>query len=516
MVAPHGGYRHPSELPAEPRRTGRRMRINDLHTADTAALIAESLGGSLLVNHSMDRNRLDLNRITQVRSRAPWFLEALARLIAEAADTHEEVWVLVVHGWNINQSRCDLGVGANLERSASIDPSKLTVSVDFTRNVLESLRHHPDPLLHFTRGDRYPARHRNNLLQIFRRDGSRCDELPDSLAATIRDGRCQAVQLELGIPLRWPGEQRDHLVGALTQTLLQPSATSPRSAETTRARRSEQSDLELPYCQAPQSLQVFDADSGVAVLASVDSFAAARAVFGRVAIFLPDGRVALYTGEARNLADLGRDGPVFRSNGRTLHMSFDGSVLLTPDGDCYIDLEYALGKGTLESARIELNYEQPARAELDPGRGSLLDQQPYGMLRGSVAIGSDRFAIDSLGFSAAREWGAWRRAGRTAWSARLCLDDGGATVLRSGRGRTTDRPLNVKFELGGDGYAPSLMSIAMPDRTLHVRPMTAMSIARPVGLRRRARVTFGPAAVEVAGSSIRGTGIFEYARLIDR
>jgi hypothetical protein len=43
-----------------------------------------------------------------------------------------------------------------------------------------------------------------------------------------------------------------------------------------------------------------------------------------------------------------------------------------------------------------------------------------------------------------------------------------------------------------------------------------MSIARPVGPRRRARVTFGPADVEVAGTSVRGTAIFEYARLIDR
>ena len=204
LVAPHGGHRLAAELPATAKRTGRRMRINDLHTADTAALLAKALGGSLLVNHSMDRNRLDLNRITQVRSRAPWFLDVLERLIVDAADTHEEVRLLVVHGWNINQSRCDLGVGANLERPQPVDRSALTVSLDFARDILGPLRHHPDPDLQFTRGDRYPARHRNNVLQLFRRDGSRCDELPESLAAIVRDGRCQAVQLELGIPCAGP------------------------------------------------------------------------------------------------------------------------------------------------------------------------------------------------------------------------------------------------------------------------------------------------------------------------
>jgi hypothetical protein len=43
-----------------------------------------------------------------------------------------------------------------------------------------------------------------------------------------------------------------------------------------------------------------------------------------------------------------------------------------------------------------------------------------------------------------------------------------------------------------------------------------MAIARPVGPRRRARVTFGPAEVECVRSRERGFGLYEYARLIDR
>src|SRR5439155_5118450 len=73
-------------------------------------------------------------------------------------------------------------------------------------------------------GTRYPASHRNNLLQLF--TPGRCDsDNPHvrQLAHWAAGGRVHAVQLELGIPLRWPGEWRERLVTAIVAALSKPA-----------------------------------------------------------------------------------------------------------------------------------------------------------------------------------------------------------------------------------------------------------------------------------------------------
>src|SRR5439155_792131 len=69
-----------------------------------------------------------------------------------------------------------------------------------------------------TVGARYPARHRENLLQLFTpryaEDGRPLVRALAALAPLV-----DAVQLELGIALRWPGPWRARLVAACTEAL---------------------------------------------------------------------------------------------------------------------------------------------------------------------------------------------------------------------------------------------------------------------------------------------------------
>src|SRR5262249_56567006 len=80
-----------------------------------------------------------------------------------------------------------------------------------------------------TAGARYPARGRENLIQLFTpryRDDPRA--LVRHLAAL--GARTNAMQLELGVPLRWPGTWRRRLVaacvGALPALLAEEAATT--------------------------------------------------------------------------------------------------------------------------------------------------------------------------------------------------------------------------------------------------------------------------------------------------
>jgi N-formylglutamate amidohydrolase len=107
LVAPHGGRRASDEL-CQP--NGRRLKINDLHTAELAEELAERLDASLLANCALDRNELDLNRVSAIARSAPWFLAELGELVSSALERHPVVEVVVVHGWHVVQPKCDVGI----------------------------------------------------------------------------------------------------------------------------------------------------------------------------------------------------------------------------------------------------------------------------------------------------------------------------------------------------------------------------------------------------------------------
>jgi hypothetical protein len=68
-----------------------------------------------------------------------------------------------------------------------------------------------------TIGSRYPAAHANNALQLFRNAVGGDEAPPCPIADLCRRSRIEAVQLELAIPLRWPGPRRDRFVAVLAE-----------------------------------------------------------------------------------------------------------------------------------------------------------------------------------------------------------------------------------------------------------------------------------------------------------
>src|SRR5262252_6926953 len=85
LVAPHGGLRREDLLVPPPRPT----RTNDLFTAPLAAELAERLDAGLIANLELDRNELDLNRISEVEGRAGWFLELMAAELEHLLARHD-------------------------------------------------------------------------------------------------------------------------------------------------------------------------------------------------------------------------------------------------------------------------------------------------------------------------------------------------------------------------------------------------------------------------------------------
>ena len=200
IIAPHGGRRSvtntitPTTPPA---------RINDLYTADLAVRLADELNASLIVNTFLDRNQVDLNRISQVAARAPWFVDLIDSLLAQILRRHATAEILFIHGWNIVQSKCDVGVGARLsDDGAARRPSTaLTVSPQYISRRLQPFSELCQQAnIRVVYGERYPARHPNNVVQLFRHAATA--EGRHQTPWPYQD-RLQAVQLELGIPIRW-------------------------------------------------------------------------------------------------------------------------------------------------------------------------------------------------------------------------------------------------------------------------------------------------------------------------
>jgi hypothetical protein len=166
LVAPHGGRRDSASRPW----IGGGMRTNDLHTAALTRELAAATAASALVNTALDRNDVDLNRVTTAHDDAPRFLEILGELLEETLARHGYAVVLTIHGWNVVQASVDLGIGYQPGRHAPSAPPGPTVSVDFVASAL-------GPLgialaargIGVSLGTRYPARARENLLQLFSR-----------------------------------------------------------------------------------------------------------------------------------------------------------------------------------------------------------------------------------------------------------------------------------------------------------------------------------------------------------
>ncbi len=405
LFAPHGARR------TLPRRPGR-DNVNDLHTADLTRELGTACDATWIVNETRDRNELDLNRTQQVRERAPWLLDLLATTLEEMVAAHGGATLLAVHGWNVVQSVCDLGVGL-IEENGICRPAArghATVSPAFLQNRLRLLQRRAcarGALV--TIGARYPAAHSSNVMQLLTaRHADEADPLLRRLA-TLAD-RVEAVQLELGIPLRWRGPRRAAFVETLVEVLTAPpevgaatgagavllASDDAQGASVGAAPGATTAVVGPLGCGGKPTTRIgIQAASGpVAVFGSID-VGTAGATAGRLLVTDAAGRLALFTGELVERGGQSLHVPALRIEARDHHafdVRFTGPMLAFPILTPFADLERGLAAGTLVDAEVQLRFTPTAPlADLAPAAAR------FGVVTGIVRVDDARYRMDVRG-----------------------------------------------------------------------------------------------------------------------
>jgi hypothetical protein len=263
------------------------------------------------VNADVDRNDVDLNRISTAHDGAPRFLETLAELLEAALARCERAVVLAIHGWNVVQPSVDVGIGYRPGRHAPSAPPGPTASAEFLRGGLTGCAPRWRPAaIGVSLGARYPARAPENLLQLFsERHTADARPLVQRLAQLGR--RCDGVQLELAVPLRWPGPWRTRMIASVVDALPALLGRRPETALMPAARPEP----------APGTARTFEfVGPDLCGLAALDRAGA------RLLLFERDGTLALFTGERIGGE---ADGTV---GGLSLHATADGGRRLRYDG----------------------------------------------------------------------------------------------------------------------------------------------------------------------------------------
>jgi hypothetical protein len=371
LIAPHGGAAGPAT------RAAVNPKVNDLYTADITRELARRLGAGAIINAGMDRNRLDLNRLSQVMSEAPWMLELIATRLERIAARSGRAVVLLIHGWNVIEPRVDLGIGVKSAGGKLLPACAAHVSASdgfINGPVLDFVEALGRSGIKPTFGLRYPGAGANNLLQAFtqRHAASRIAVLR-RLADLHACGALESVQLELSVALRLPGRLRTETIAAISESF----ARCARPAVAPSADSVERAGLiEIIRTEAPTSapghgvkgspnaplrvgLEFYDASMRVGAMASFDlgpGAAGARvmAIVGRerIALFTAEGRVertphSLKLGPLALRVDLNGGLPCF---------DFAGPAVVVEDGAAYLSVEHALSKAALHEA-MELHAE---------------------------------------------------------------------------------------------------------------------------------------------------------------
>lgn len=393
LVAPHAGRRDATRRPwgSAP------LKMNDLHTGPLALDLARRLDASAIVNDGGDRNDVDLGRITAAHDHAPHFLEALARALDEAVARHGRAVVLTIHGWNVVQPAVDLGFGVVPDDEPFCVGAAAAVSPSFAATTLRTLMAALDARgIAATPGLRYPARARENLLQLFT-PRHQSDPRPLVRRLAARAAEVDALQLELALPLRIPGRWRDAFVEACSAALLD-DATHP----------------EPPWRPAPDQARRVALEfvgDGLSGLAAIDELGA------RLLLFPGDGSLVTFTGER-----VGAHGPTrlagldLRATDGALELAYDGPMLRFPDTTPFVDLEHGLAGANLLDASVHVRF--TASHEAPDGRC------PFGSVEGRAALGGHAHEVRGHGVRARREprLGAHPRAA-------LRSDDGSALLV---------------------------------------------------------------------------------------
>lgn len=512
LIAPHGGRRPQVDATAPPPH----LRVNDVYTPEITRELAAALDASFVINAGMDRNVLDLNRISRVRKEAPWFLELLVQQMEYSIQRHGWTELLFVHGWNTGQAICDLGIGA-VDTPTGLhvpDGAHLTVDEAYRRQRIEPLRvacarrQIRAPL-----GERYPGSHRNNLLQLFTPRAALIDDAcARRIAAWVAEGRINALQLELGIPLRWPGRWRDRFVAATVEAFAdQGTARSRGQADPPHDLTPQESARRAPSV----ALQFYDHAADIGLSAGI-GHAGPRVRSGRLLLFLGGQRVALFTGEDVH-ATGHRVGPLrMQWKDGQLCLDFSGPILQLDDAAVYLDLEAALARSRLVEADVQIEFAPSS----DAGTGDAGAR--FGAARGTVSIAGNRRDVAGGGFANAAAFRASEAHRQTMLAAafgnaggvltRVVDGASDASALHFSRSEPQSwGPVRIAVETDADQYNPKgfvLWCDGQPP--LRAQPMSRMAILRPTGGGGYVRVTFGTACFDWNGET--GYGLYEYAK----
>ena len=517
LVAPHGGRRPRVDIAALPAH----LRVNDLYTAEVTRELADRLAAGVVINATHDRNRLDLNRTSQILRRAPWFLELLLEEIGALVARHGSAEVVWVHGWNTGQAKCDIGIGA-VEVDGTLrvpHGAGQTVSEGYLDGRVAALRaacaaeEISAPI-----GERYPGCHHNNVLQLFSaREPVVENAALRQIAAWARDGRLNALQLELGIPLRWPGRWRDRFVAAVERAFGEQTGSSLDRTVPAWSTRSR-SEPPAPSATASEprhpALQFYDPAADVGMFAGVGRMGP-RSTAGRLLLFLGGQRVALFTGEDVH-ARGARVAPLeFVEEGGALRLRFTGSMLLLEDGAEYLDLEAALAASELTEGQVDLEFQAAAQ-------GSAAGGIEFGSVAGSVRVGTRGCRVGAAAFARAAGLRASGLGVQTMIAAAFGTQravlarsaEEGALPLAICFEGATAQPLNgtrIAVSTDGDAYTPATIELVCDEcAPVLGRSLSRMVILRPTGHGQYLRVTFGVARFRWA--DLDGYGLYEHAR----
>jgi hypothetical protein len=483
--------------------------VNDVHTAELTWELATSLDAAAIVNPVLDRNTLDLNRISQVTRDATWFPALIEHLLARLLDVHDVVEVLFVHGWNVIQPKCDIGVGAHFEREADAATlTQLTAAPDYIDGRLRGLRLRCAAAdIHATYGERYPGSHRNNLLQLFRRDGSRAYSGAPRIAEWAAADRLNAVQLELGVPLRWPGPRRAAFAHALLDTLRVGRTGAGGTEPDTRSPVN-------PTVRVPPNatmLLAHDAHAGLGIMSSL-SVQPNGQLGGRLLIFSHEQTMALFTGEDPLHRGRVVGGPDFELRDGATTLAFRGALLRVLDAASYVRLERAFLQSTLVDAEITLSFL--------PAYGT-----SYGRVHGRIRLDGVTHDIDTLGFRDVPIF--FRRSGRATKRCAVAVAANrhvGLHAVTTDAGvmdwaihgcdgtETMQTQTSIREDRSPTSHAPERL-VLRGARTLVVHPVSYMQIHRPLPDGGAEMIFLGLATCGLEGAPA-AYGFYEYVRPI--
>jgi hypothetical protein len=406
FVAPHGGRRSADASILD------NIKVNDLYTADLTTELATVTRGYALINHSLDRNELDLNRISQVRTHAPWFLAALVELLSSLVERHGAARVFFIHGWNVVQPVCDLGIGLKQHGTKIVPVGKAapTLNAQFFTDVLlpfrtVALAEGIDVAL----GRRYPAADKNNVMQLFSaRFAEDQSPLIRTLAGLSAQGKINAVQCELGVGLRWPGSERERFVEVFCRTLgnhLSPSDIRAQNFSTLSLPPSSppvtahHNTFPLPLRRASEPLRLglhfHDTASGLGLMGGIECDPAEPTHSGRLLLFLGGTEMILFTGEDEATTDPNSvrvSGLVWQNQPHGFSISYRGTVMRFSHPQAFIRLEEGLAASWIEPAEITLSLTLPSPLPM-PSAPLFLAR-----LRGEVRLCDRQHTIDAWGF----------------------------------------------------------------------------------------------------------------------